>query len=548
MAFNLADLFESVAAAVPDRAAVTDGSSSRSFAALDAAAGRLAGELVARGIGRGDRVAVALADRPAFFECLLAAWKVRALPFNVHRHYVRDELRQLLDDARPALVIAEVGQGPAIVDAVGAAVPVVELDAAFEARLADGAAPEAGARSGQDHYLLYTGGSTGRPKGVLWAHEDLFFAALGGGNLAGAPISDPRMLLRHLAPTEVGTFIASPLSHGTAQWAALAALLAGGTIHLPRGGRFDAGPVLAGVAATRAAHLVVVGDAFAVPLADALDAVPARHQRSSPVDEAPARGEPPGRDQTPGWDLTALVVVASGGAPLSTAVAQRLLAHLPGALVVDGYGSTETGGQGRRVISPGVDEPGPPRFTPGAESAVLDATLHPIEPGSPEVGRLARCGHVPIGYRNDPLGSARTFPTVDGVRWALSGDLARVEADGRVTLLGRSERLINSGGEKVYPGEVEAAILSHPDVLDVLVVPAAHPRFGQEVAALVCLRDGSTLSLEGLRRHCHGNLARFKLPRRLAVAAELPRTPAGKLDFARALSHFDAPDRGDVEL
>lgn len=512
MAFNLADLFEVAAAAVPQRVAATDGRVTRTFAELDERAGRLAAELVDRGVERGDRVAVALADRVAFLESLLAAWKCGAVPFNVHRHYVLDELHRLLEHAAPRLVLAEPGQGRAM---AAASAVVVEHDDDLEACIGRRRPLVGVQRSGDDLYLLYTGGSTGVPKGVLWRHEDLFFAALGGGNLAGGPITRPEELALHLAAAPVGTFVAAPLSHGTAQWAALAALLAGGSVHLPGTAHFNATAALAGVAATGASHLVLVGDAFAVPLADALDAEPDR------------------------FDLSALLVIASGGAPLSTLVALRLLEHLPGALVVDGYGSTETGGQARRVISPGVDQPGLARFTPGAGSAVLGTGLRPLEPGSREVGQLARRGHVPLGYRDDPVATSRTFPTVDGVRWALSGDLGRVDADGRVTVLGRSERLINSGGEKVYPGEVEAAISSHPDVEDVLVIPLAHPRFGQEVAALVRLREGATLSLEGLRQHCHGTLARFKLPRRLAVVGEVPRTSAGKPDYLRAVDLFD---------
>ncbi len=526
MAFNLADLFEAVAIAVPERTALTCDGRATSFAALDGRADALAATLHRRGVGPGDRVAVALADRPAFVEALLAAWKLRAVPFNVHRHYVLDELHHLLGDADPVLVLTEEDQVAILTEAcdpppgargsprrtVVVTIAAGSTDAADE--WPDVARSRTG-RSGDDRYLIYTGGTTGRPKGVEWRHEDLFFAALGGGNLAGEAITAPELLVEHLAPLPTGTFVASPLSHGTAQWAALASLLAGGTVHLPGAGHFDAAGVLDTVAATGAAHLVLVGDAFALPLAEALAAEPDR------------------------WELGALVVVASGGAPLSGRVAQRLLAHLPGAVVVDGYGATETGGQGRRVISPGVTGTGPARFVPAAGTAVLDDDLHVVAERSGQAGRLARRGHVPIGYRNDPDRTRRTFPVIDGERWALSGDLARAEADGTLTLLGRTERTINSGGEKIYPGEVEAAILAHPDVVDALVVPLPHLRFGEQVAAVVRLGPGAELSLEGLRRHCHATLARFKLPRRLLVVDELPHTPAGKPDHVRALALFD---------
>ena len=466
-------------------------------------------------MGPGDRVAVALADRPAFVEALLAAWKLRAVPFNVHRHYVLDELRHLLGDADPVLVLTEEDQVAILTEACdpppgarGSSAPDrgggrrCRVDRR-RAEWPDVAGSRTG-RSGDDRYLIYTGGSTGRPKGVEWRHEDLFFAALGGGNLAGeaitaaraprrAPRSPTHGHLRRLPPQPRHRPVGGPgLAAG---WGHRAPARCRPLRRRPR-------------CSTRwpppgAAHLVLVGDAFALPLAEALAAEPDR------------------------WELGALVVVASGGAPLSGRVAQRLLVHLPGAVVVDGYGATETGGQGRRVISPGVTGTGPARFVPAAGTAVLDDDLHVVAERSGQAGRLARRGHVPIGYRNDPDRTRRTFPVIDGERWALSGDLARAEADGTLTLLGRTERIINSGGEKIYPGEVEAAILAHPDVVDALVVPLPHLRFGEQVAAVVRLDPGAELSLEGLRRHCHATLARFKLPRRLLVVDDFPtRRPA----------------------
>jgi acyl-CoA synthetase (AMP-forming)/AMP-acid ligase II len=269
------------------------------------------------------------------------------------------------------------------------------------------------------------------------------------------------------------------------------------------------------VEAERAGQLVVVGDAFAVPLVAALDAEPDR------------------------WDLDCLVVVASGGATLSQATATELLEHLPWAVLVDGYGTTETGGQGRRGLIPGGAPEGRPRFVPEPGTAVLDASGTPLAPGSREIGRIARHGYLPLGYRNDPERTAATFATIGGRRWALTGDLARVEADGTITLLGRGERTINSGGEKVDAFEVEDVIRAHPSVVDAMVVGVADRRFGERVGAVVALRGGASLTLDRLVRFCRPSLARFKVPRRLAVVEQLPRLPSGKLDYRRAAELLD---------
>jgi acyl-CoA synthetase (AMP-forming)/AMP-acid ligase II len=239
------------------------------------------------------------------------------------------------------------------------------------------------------------------------------------------------------------------------------------------------------------------------------------------------------------WNLDSLVVVASGGATLSQTTASELLDHLPWAVLVDGYGTTETGGQGRRVLIPGGAPAGPPRFVPEPGTVVLDPSGTPIAPGSAQVGRIARRGHLPLGYRNDPERTAETFPWLAGARWALTGDLGRVEADGTITLLGRGERTINSGGEKVAAYEVEDVIRTHPAVVDAMVVGVADRRFGERVGAVVALRGGASLTLDRLVRYCRPSLARFKVPRRLAVVEALPRLPSGKLDYRRAAELLD---------
>jgi fatty-acyl-CoA synthase len=453
-----------------------------------------------------------------YVEALLGAFKARAVPVNVNHHYVADEVRHLLADADPRLVVADAAAAALVRDVLGeaGAADLVVVEPPFVAHL-ERVEPEPRRRdrSPDDTYLLYTGGTTGRPKGVEWRHEDLFFAALGGGNRMGPPIGAPREIVEHLSPASTRVAVASPLMHGTAQWVALSTLLCGGTVVLMTEAAFDPVALWDLVEAERVGQLVVVGDAFAVPLVAALDAEPDR------------------------WNLDSLVVVASGGATLSGPIATELLEHLPWAVLVDGYGTTETGGQGRRVLIPGGAPTGPPRFAPEPGTAVIDEHGRPLHPGSPAVGRIARHGNLPLGYRNDPERTAKTFPVHDGRRWALTGDLGRVEADGTITLIGRGERTINSGGEKVDAYEVEHVIRAHPAVVDAMVVGVADRRFGERVGAVVALRSGASLSLDRLVRYCRPSLARFKVPRRLAVVEQLPRLPSGKLDYRRAVELLD---------
>ncbi|MFN0091378.1 MAG: AMP-binding protein [Acidimicrobiales bacterium] len=524
--FHLADLLEAVVDAAGGRTAVVAGAARLTYAELDERANRLAHALAERGVGPGDRVALALRNGAEHLEAMAAAFKLRAAPVNVNYHYVEEELRPLFNDADPAVVLCEPDAVDLVARAIGAPRPLLSPGAAYEAALAAAkpARPDGSQRRGEDLYLIYTGGTTGRPKGVMWRHEDLFFAALGGGNRSGPPIDAPEAIVRHLGRRPTRTLPASPLVHGTAQWSAWSTLLAGGTVVLCADRAFSAERLLDLVQAEAVSHLVIVGDAFAVPLGLALDAEPDR------------------------WSTDSLTVIVNGGAPLSAGAAETLLRHAPGAVIVDGYGASETGGQGVEVITPGRRRSGPPRLRVGEHTAVLDESLRPLTPGGGPVGQLARRGHVPLGYRNDPEGSAATFPVIDGVRWAVPGDLARLEDDGTVTLLGRGSNLINSGGEKIHPLEVEEAVKTHPAVVDAVVVGVPDDRFGERVTAVVRLREGATLDLDELSRHCQRLLARFKIPRELVVAPEVRRLPSGKADYRWAAQAAQAArDRRGVD-
>ena len=514
--FNLADLFEIVAEAVPQRPALLCGPLRLTFAALEDRANRVSALLEEHRVVPGSRVALALGNGHHFLQAMLGTLKLRATPVSINRQFVKDEIRALLEDAAADVVICEPGLAAEVRAAAGPDTAMFVADDQFDTLLRNvtlGPASQPPVlRSGEDSYLLYTGGTTGLPKAVIWRHEDLFFGALGGGR-AGEPISKPEDILAGIDPSPSRTLIASPLTHGMAQWAALVVMFGGGTIILCPDA-FDAELMLDVAAAERVSRVVLVGNAFAATLAEALERHPNR------------------------WDLEDLVVIASGGATLSTTLASRLLDHLPGAVVVDGYGASETGMLGRRVIVPGHAAQGAETFRLSPGTVVLGDDLRPLAADSGEVGRVAHRGYLPLGYPNDPAATRETFLGIDGEQWALTGDLARVEANNSITLLGRVGRLINSGGEKVYALEVEAIVATHPAVNDAMVIGLADHRFGEVVTALVTLRGEETLSLQDLRTHCQKSVAAFKAPRRLLVVDALPRTANGKADIAAAARLF----------
>ena len=398
--------------------------------------------------------------------------------------------------------------------------PTDTLDAVdYEAALAASSdARDFGPRSADDLYVLYTGGTTGMPKGVMWRHEDVFFGALGGGGGGGAPISKPTQLAdRARDGRRLRCLPACPFMHGTAHWMALGALLTGGTVIVSPDRRFDPTRLWQLVAGEHVQVLVIVGDAFARPLVEVLD-----------------------RPELEGVDLSGCSVILSGGAILSPAVKTAFAEKLPGSVVVDGYGASETGGQGQSVTVAGAEPSPTPRFTVNEQTTVLDDTLAPAGVGV--VGRLARRGHIPLGYYKDEAKTATTFPVVDGVRWSVPGDHARIESDGTITLLGRGSVSINTGGEKVYPEEVEAALKAHPAVFDAIVVGVPDDRWGERVVAVVQPRPASAPTAVELGRHVRARLADYKAPREVVLVDAIERSPSGKPDYrwarATALDHL----------
>jgi acyl-CoA synthetase (AMP-forming)/AMP-acid ligase II len=531
--FNLADLFESAVGVAGDRMAIITPARRLTYADLDERANRLANHLAAQGVNAGDHVSLLLLNGTEYMEAMLAAFKLRAVPINVNYRYVERELQHLFDNSDSVAVVmhrqfsprvsAIIDQCPNIrhlmvVDDGGGDTPpegAIDYEAALAA--ASGDRPDATDRSGDDLYIAYTGGTTGMPKGVMWRHEDIFFAALGGGDPTQmeGPIAKPEELPGRIPDVGAVMLQTPPLMHVSAHWGALQALFGGGTAVLLTPGSFDPQEALGVIEAEGVMVCVLVGDAMARPLADAIAADNGRR------------------------DLSSLFVVASGGAMLSASVKDALRVALPDLIVVDGYGSSETGVAGTQTTM-GDGSAAGPTFVMGADTMVLDDDDQPVEAGSGVIGRLARRGRVPLGYYKDEAKSRATFVTIGGDRWVLPGDMATPQADGSITLLGRGSVSINTGGEKVFPEEVEAVLKSHPSVFDAVVVGANDDRWGQRVVAVASLRENeAVVDLEQLREHCRDQLAGYKVPRQLVVVPQIERNPNGKADYLWAAEQVD---------
>ena len=513
---NLADIFEVVVDAVPDREALVVGDRRLTYAELDERANRLAHHLAAAGLGPGDHVAAYLYNSSEFIETMLAAFKLRAAVVNVNYRYVATELayvradsdaKAIVYDPRFATTLAEVEKDlPKLDTLLAAGAPYEDALAA-----ASPVRPEV-SRTGDDLYLLYTGGTTGMPKGVMWRHSDILAAGL--GDLDGATTREEESERaragrdRHLP--------ACPLMHGAAQWVTLATFFGGGTVILSPDTRLDAGRLVELIAAERATIVTIIGDAVGRPLADA----------------AAAR---------PDLDLCAVRVILNSGAVVSPPVKDDLMARMPGAFIYDTYGSSESGTFAKSTSGTG-NTPVQGRFAPGKEAVVLDDDLRPVKAGSNVVGRLARGGAIALGYYNDPDKTATTFPVIDGVRFIVTGDHALVEADGTIQVLGRGSACINTGGEKVYPDEVEAALKTHPDIADAMVVGIPDARFGERVVALIVV-VGNKVPAD-LDDHVRRQVAGYKTPRQVFPVEAVERFPSGKPDYvwARELASALAGD------
>jgi 3-oxocholest-4-en-26-oate---CoA ligase len=524
--FNLADLFEAAVDAFGDREYLIAGGRRLTYRQMEERANRLAHHLAAAGVGPGDHVGIYAFNSPEWVETAWAVFKLRAVWININYRYVEDELRYLFTNSDLVALVHQRRFSPNVAVLAGELprlrhVVVIDDDSLepdptaeavdYERALEDASAErDFGRRSGDDLYILYTGGTTGMPKGVVWRQEDVFYA-LGGGidALTGQRATRPEeMVEKGRATGGQITFLPSaPLMHGASQWAVMGQSFTGNKIVLME--KFDPHELWGTVERESVNMVMITGDAMGKPLIESLDE--------------------PGAN----YDLSSLIGITSTAALFSPSVKDAFFRRFPNLVMTDAVGSSESGNNGLSMVKPGATAMrSGPTVTSLGETVVFDENLEVVKPGSGVVGKIARAGNIPIGYYNDPVKTAEVFITVDDKRYVMPGDFATVEADGSVTLLGRGSICINSGGEKIFPEEVEAVVRSHPDVMDAIVVGAPDERFGQRVAAIVEPRPGRRApSLESVQEHCRSHLAGYKVPRQLHVVDKVERSPSGKPDY-----------------
>jgi acyl-CoA synthetase (AMP-forming)/AMP-acid ligase II len=528
MEFNLADLFENAVDHFGEREYLVCDGKRRTYREMDERANRLAHHLNAQGIGVGDHVGIYAYNSVEWVETLWAVFKLRAVWININYRYVEEELRYLFDNADLKALVYQRQFAPRVAGVIDA-MPllrhslVIDDDSddagglasvPYEEGLASGSPRrDFGPRSPGDRYILYTGGTTGMPKGVVWRHQDVFMA-LGGGidPMTNIRVERPEQMVEKAQAGFPLTFLAiAPLMHGASQWAVMGQSFLGNKVVLM--GKFDPNAVWRLVEEEKINSIMITGDAMGRPLIEALSAPDAN------------------------WDTSSIFALSSSAATFSPTVKDEFFRHFPNLVMIDAVGSSEGGNNGLVMVRAGQTEmKGGPTVSRLGNTVVLDEDGKPLEPGCGKIGKIARAGDIPLEYYKDPRKSAETFVTYDGVRYAIPGDFAMIEADGRITLLGRGSVSINSGGEKIFPEEVEAAVKSHAAVFDCTVVGVPDDRWGQRVAAVVELRPGAFASLEEIQEHCRHKIAGYKLPRVLHVVDKLVRSPSGKPDYRWAQS------------
>jgi acyl-CoA synthetase (AMP-forming)/AMP-acid ligase II len=544
VALNIADLAEHAIDAVPDRVALISADEQLTYAQLEEKANRLAHYLIDQGVKKDDKVGLYCRNRIEIVIAMLGIVKAGAILVNVNFRYVEGELKYLFENSdmvalvherryadRVANVLPEtpnvktilvVEDGSAGSDETFTRYGGVEFYSALEK-----GSPERdfGERSADDIYLLYTGGTTGFPKGVMWRHEDIYRVLLGGTDFAtGEFIKDEYDLAKAAAANPpMIRYPVPPMIHGATQSATWMSIFSGQTTVLAP--EFDADQVWRAIHHHKVNMLFFTGDAMARPLLDALEA----HQ-----------------EQGNQYDLSSLFLLASTAALFSASIKEKFLELLPNRIITDSIGSSETGFGGTSIVAKGQPHAGGPRVSIDQRTVVLDEDGNEVKPGSGVRGVIAKKGNIPVGYYKDDEKTRQTFRTYNGVRYAIPGDYAEVEADGAVTMLGRGSVSINSGGEKIYPEEVEAALKGHPDVFDALVVGVPDPRFGQHVAAVVHAREGTRPALAELDAFVRKEIAGYKVPRSLWFVDEVKRSPAGKPDYRWAKDQTEERPADDV--
>ncbi len=524
--WNFADVWEVIAEQIPDAPAQVQGERRFTWRQFDERANGVAAALLDAGAAEQDKVAQYLYNGPEYLESMFGVWKAGLAPVNTNYRYADDELVYLWDNADAVAVIFH-GSFTGTIERIRDRVPRVRTwlwvdDGAgpcppwatpYE-RAATSHHPERTTgpwgRSGDHLYMLYTGGTTGMPKGVMWRQDDLYRNIVGSVVDPRARDTDADMAMvrdRVTGPGAVG-LPACPLMHGTGCMSQLIVLTQGGSVVTLEGRTFDVTELLDTVEREKVNMVAIVGDAFAKPILRALDAEPDR------------------------WDLSSLVVLTSSGVMFSEPTKQGLLKHVPTMMIIDAFSSSEAVGMGQSISSAGgtVDTA---HFTVGENARVVDEHGADVVPGSGDVGRVAVGGFQPIGYYKDDAKTAATFLTIDGRRYSVPGDFASVEADGTITLHGRGSVCINTGGEKVFPEEVEEALKTHPAVRDAVAVGVPDEKFGEAITAVVELAPEVELDEAGVIGHVKGQLAAFKAPKRVLAVDTIGRAPNGKVDYKR---------------
>ncbi len=525
-AWNFADVWEAIAAKTPNRPALVQGERVVTWAGFNQHANALGRAFLAAGMGHQAKVAAFLYNGPEYLETYFAAFKTGMAPVNTNYRYGAEELYYLFDNADAEAVVFHASFAT-VLEHIRHRLSKVKLwvcapESGFTVpswakdyqTLTEQTGPRAmgtWGRSGDDLLLLYTGGTTGMPKGVMWRQDDLFnvLGAGGNANLEVAPIERVEDAADRLcdpdAPSPFRQLVACPLMHGTGQFSAFITINMGGSVACLPSRRFDPAELWSEVERLKASTVVIVGPAFASPMLDCLNANLGR------------------------WDLSSVNLISSSGAVWSQENKQGLLAHIPGAMLYDSLGSSEAVGLGGSTSAAGA-EVQTARFVLGPTVAVFTEKAKRVAPGSGERGLVAVTGFIPVGYYKDPEKSAKTFRMFEGERWSVPGDFAEVEADGGLKLLGRGSQVINTGGEKVFPEEVEEALKKYPAVSDAVVVGVPDARFGERICAVVDIKPGHEApSLGVLAAHVRSHLADYKAPREL-VLAPIIRAANGKVD------------------
>lgn len=531
--FPLSHVFSHVARTVGTREAIVHRSRRLTYSDLDARSNQLANGLIAQGLGchserqslenwqaGQDRLAIYLQNGPEYLETMMAAFKARAAPFNVNYRYVADELIYLLNHAKPRAIVYHRSFGPqlaAIRDRVPSLKLFLEVDDGGASAIRDAQCYEAFLElqpgtvpftnpAADDLYILYTGGTTGKPKGVLWRQGDIFISVMGGRRLKdGGIIEDLNEITGIAAKSKMRMMPAPPFMHAAGQWNAFIGLLSGNSLIIQdKVDHLEATDLLDVAERERVTMMSIVGDAFAQPLITEI-----------------RKGQ---------HDLSALRFISNSGAHLSADAKRQLAELIPDLRILDFLGSTEGGNQGQHLEAEESDRQG--HFRMSASNAVLDETRQKLlPPASDEIGWWARRQYVPLGYLDDETATRASFPTINGVRYAVPGDRARLLEDGVVQLLGRDSLVINSGGEKIFVEEVEEAIKRHPAVSDALVVGRHSDRWGNEAVAVVSRQPEKSVTFEDILSTAEHHIARYKLPKAVFFTDRIQRHANGKPDY-----------------